>query len=180
MRLTGLAQRTYPVLFKVCPLTMRTQTILLVRDATLFLDIVSDGGERVAIGIWRLTSRTSPPISVHRSTQWRQSCDQLITLLDGYSETLLCNLRTFIEIGDNSGAEMIWSSCITCLACLTALCELVGRTEPTASLAMNALCDRNLERLGHLTEDIRSEEYTYLDLLLGVRTLRRLLGGDID
>ena len=151
---------------------MRTQAILLVRDATLFLDILLDGGECVALGIRRLIGQTSQPISVHKSSQWRQSCDQLITLLDGYSETLLRNLRTFIEIGDNSGAEMIWSSCITCLAYLTALCELVGRTEPTTSLAMNALCDGNLEKLGHLTEDVRLEEYTYLDLLLGVRTLR--------
>lgn len=107
---------------------------------------------------------------MHKSSQWRQSCDQLVTLLGGYSDTLLRNLRVFVEIGDNSGAEMIWSSCIICLAYLTALCELVGRTEPTVSLAMNALCDANLEKLGHLTEDSRSEGYTHLDLLLGVRT----------
>jgi len=82
---------------------------------------------------------------------------------------LLHNLQRFIGIGDNSGAKMIWSSCITCLAYLTALCELVGRMEPTASVAMNALCDSNLEKLGHLTEEMRLEEYTHLDLLLGVR-----------
>ena len=83
---------------------------------------------------------------------------------------LLHNLQGFVEVGDNDGATMIWSSCITCLAHLTALCELIGRTEPTASLAMNALCDSNLEKLGQLTDDMRSEEYTHLDLLLGVRT----------
>lgn len=83
-------------------------------------------------------------------------------------------------MGDNSGTEMIWSSCITCLAYLTALCELVGRTEPTSSLAMNTICDSNLEKLGHLTEDVRSEGYTHLDLLLGVRTRKfsRLLLND--
>ena len=82
---------------------------------------------------------------------------------------LLCNLRRFIEFGDNIGAEIIWSSCITCLAHLSALCELIGRTEPTAGVAANGLCDSNLEKLGHLTEDMRVEECTYLDLLLGVR-----------
>lgn len=66
--------------------------------------------------------------------------------------------------------EIIWSSCITCLAYLTALCELAGRTESAAGLAMNELCDCNLEKLGRLTEDVRTEEYTHLDLLLGVRT----------
>jgi hypothetical protein len=87
---------------------------------------------------------------------------------------LLRNLRRFIEIDDKIGAEIIWSSCITCLVHLSALCEIICRAEPTASLAMNALCDSNLEKLGRLTEDMRVEEYTYLDLLLGVRTVFQL------
>ena len=37
-RLIGLVQRTYPLLLDICPLTMRTQGILLVRDATLVLN----------------------------------------------------------------------------------------------------------------------------------------------
>ena len=37
-RLIGLVQRAYPLLFDVCPLTMRTQGILLVRDATMVLN----------------------------------------------------------------------------------------------------------------------------------------------
>ena len=48
---------------------------------------------------------------------------------------------------------------------------------------MNALCDSSLEKLGHLTEDMRLEEYTYLDLLLGVsarETSLLLLNGDTD
>ena len=64
---------------------------------------------------------------------------------------------------------MIRGSCITCLAYLTALCELAGRTETTADLEMNDLCDSNLEKLGRLTEDMQLGEYTHLDLLLGVR-----------
>jgi len=32
-------QEVYPVLFKICPLTMRTQTILLVRDTVVTLDL---------------------------------------------------------------------------------------------------------------------------------------------
>jgi len=36
--LNDLAQRAYPPLLDICPLTMRTQGILLVRDATLVLD----------------------------------------------------------------------------------------------------------------------------------------------
>ena len=37
-RLIGLVQRAYPLLFDICPLTMRTQGILLVRDATMVLN----------------------------------------------------------------------------------------------------------------------------------------------
>ena len=33
-----MMQRVYPLLFDICPLTMRTQGILLVRDATLVLN----------------------------------------------------------------------------------------------------------------------------------------------
>ena len=38
IRLIRLIQRMYPLLFDICPLTMRTQGILLVRDATLVLN----------------------------------------------------------------------------------------------------------------------------------------------
>lgn len=106
---------------------------------------------------------------VRRPSQWKQSCDQLVTLLDGYTDVLQRNLQRFLGDGDNIGAEIIWSSCIACLAHLSALCELIGRTEPTAS-KMSCLCDSSLEKLGRLTEDMKLEEYTYLDLLLGVRT----------
>ena len=37
-RLIGVVQRSYPLLFDICPLTMRTQGILLVRDATMVLN----------------------------------------------------------------------------------------------------------------------------------------------
>jgi len=44
--LSDLAQGVYPTLFDLCPLTMRTQSILLIRDATLVL--VSHPAERKA------------------------------------------------------------------------------------------------------------------------------------
>lgn len=154
------------MLFKICPLTMRAQAILLVRDAVPLLNVASDDGEYACT--WNIATTQSPP--AHESNRWRRSCDRLIPLLDEYSNTLLRNLQRFIEIGDNTGAEIIWSSCIISLTHLTALCELVGRMDPTAGSEMNRICDCGLEKLGHLTEDVRSEEYTHLDLLLGVRT----------
>ena len=142
------------------------------------LNVSSDDGECASLRqIWSITVQLSWPLLARKSVQWRRSCDGLVALLDDYSNTLLRNLQEFTEIGDNSGVEIIWSSCITCLAYLTALCELAGRTESTAGLAMNELCDCNLGKLGRLTEDVRTEEYTHLDLLLGVRT-REFLGYD--
>ena len=35
----------YPMLFRLCPLTMRTQAILLVRDAVLLLDQLWNSGK---------------------------------------------------------------------------------------------------------------------------------------
>ena len=40
-----LPQQTYPILFKICPLTMRTYGILLVRDAILLLSVLPTDGE---------------------------------------------------------------------------------------------------------------------------------------
>ena len=144
---------------------MRAQAILLVRDAVSLLTVSSEDGEYTST--WNIAATHSP--LAHESSRWRQSCDRLIPLLDEYSNALLRSLQRFIEIGDNTGAEIIWSSCIICLTHLTALCELTGKMDSTASSEMNRVCDCGLEKLGHLTEDVRSEEYTHLDLLLGVR-----------
>jgi len=39
LRVQHSSQEVYPVLFKICPLTMRTQAILLVRDTVITLDL---------------------------------------------------------------------------------------------------------------------------------------------
>jgi len=98
---------------------------------------------------------------------WRQSCDQLASLLDNYSQALLLNLRKFQEFGDKSGAGIIRSSCVSCLAHLAVLCETLCQMEP-AQTELDILCDSALERLSKLAQDMRTEEYTRLDLLLGV------------
>ena len=41
--------------------------------------------------------------------------------------------------------------------------------DPVGSSELRNLCDSALERLGTLTSELRFDEYTYLDLLLGVR-----------
>ena len=68
---------------------------------------------------------------------------------------------------------MLGSSCIACLAHLAMLYEVVGRTSPVARPEMYNLCDSALQRLGTLTSELRFDEYTYLDLLLGVRSSSR-------
>jgi hypothetical protein len=78
-------------------------------------------------------------------------------------------MKRFHELGDNSGAEVIGSSCIACLAHLAILYEAVCRTDPVGSLEPRNLCDSALERLGTLTSEVHFDEYTYYDLLLGVR-----------
>jgi len=44
---------------------------------------------------------------------------------------------------------------------------------PVPGTELDTLCDSALERLGGVTGDMRTEEYTRLDLLLGVRAILR-------
>ena len=96
-------------------------------------------------------------------------CDELVTPLDEYSDALLRNIRRFLEIGDTLGAEIIQRSCVGCLAHLAVLCDLIGRVDPDSKPQMDTVCDSSLERLGCLTQEMGSGNYTYLDLLLRVR-----------
>jgi hypothetical protein len=160
-------QEIYPHLFEICPLTMRTQGILLVKDATLLINhCLTDGGSsRLA------TSQTDPRCFVAgvKPSQWKRTCDKLVTRLDEYSDTLLQNIRRFIEIGDSRGAEIIQSSCAGCLAHLAGLCDLISRLEPNSKPQMDAICDSSLLRLGSLTQGMDFDGYSYLDVLLRVR-----------
>jgi len=83
------------------------------------------------------------------------------------SQDLLDNVKRFREYGDKHGADVLSSSCIACLA-HAILYEVVCRTDPVAG-EIYVLCDLALERLGMLTSELQLDEYTYLDLLLGVR-----------
>jgi len=91
-----------------------------------------------------------------------------VNRLDEYSDTLLRNARTFLQLEDTRGAEIIQRSCIGCLAHLAVLCDLVSHLESDTKLRMDAVCDSSLERLGRLTQEMSFDGYTYLDLLLRV------------
>jgi len=89
--------------------------------------------------------------------------------LEEFSQNLLENIIPFRENGDESGVDIISSSCIACLAHLAVLYEVVARMDPFAEVKMYNLCDSALRRLGMRQSNPRFDEYTYLDLLLGVR-----------
>ena len=163
-------QQAYPILFEICPLTMRTQGILLVRDTTLLLGILPTDGESYAstssVGsIWGGLTLLPPDDTL---ALWRQSFDQISALLDEFSRKLLGNIKRFREYGGTSAADMITSSCIACLAHLAILYEVACRTDPAAR-EMYDVCDSALRKLGVLTSELYLEEYTHFDLLLGVR-----------
>ena len=100
---------------------------------------------------------------------WQRSCDQISISLEEFSQNLLRSMRKFRGYGDKNRADhVISSSCITCLAHLAILYEAVCRTDPVAAETY-ALCDSALQKLGMLTSEFYLDEYTYLDLLLGVR-----------
>ena len=79
------------------------------------------------------------------------------------------NLQRFVEIGDRSGVEIIWTCCVTCLGHLTALSHLISQREPTLRSSMNGLCDLTLNKLGALSREVHVEVHSYFDVLTGVR-----------
>jgi len=113
-----------------------------------------------------------------RPDQWEQMCDGLVTRLDKYSDTLLQNMRTFLQVGDTQGAEIIQSNCVGCLAHLAVLYDLISCSEPNSKPRMDTICDSSLERLSHLTQEMSIEEYTYFDLLLKVRQWPTIFDGE--
>ena len=141
---------------------------MLVRDAVLLLSVPPTDGERYVsapAGSGRGLTLSIPGV---KFGPWRRSCDQILASLEEFSQSLLGNMKRFRECGDKSGADVIGSSCIACLAHLVVLYEVVCRTDP-AAVEMYNLCDSALQRLGILTSELCFDEYTYLDLLLGVR-----------
>ena len=159
-------QETYPHLFEICPLTMRTQGVLLVKDTILLITLCSTDGRSSRLVVYPSRPRL---VTGAKPGQWKEIYDELAVHLDEYSDTLLHNARRFIEVGDSLGAEIIQSSCVGCLAHLAVLCDLVSRLEPDLKPRADAVCDSSLERLGCLTQEMNFNEYTYLDLLLRVR-----------
>jgi hypothetical protein len=86
-----------------------------------------------------------------------------------FSLNLFSNIKRFRELGDKEGADAISSCCIACLAHLAILYEAICRIDPVSGSESYTLCDSALQRLGTLTSELRLDEYTHLDLLLGVR-----------
>ena len=111
----------------------------------------------------------------------RETCNQLIQLLDRYTTTRLQDRHRFLKIGDDVGGTLIAKACIPCLASLAALCHLIGQMEPAATTGdrMDKLCDLALSTLATVTRDTDIEEYTYHDLLLEVHRRFRLLSSTI-
>ena len=147
---------------------MRTQAILLVRDTVVVLGLRPTEGEPCFIHSAAISTNHVLWSQEAQLAFWRRSCDLLVVHLDSYAQALLSNLQRFQELGDKSGAGIIRDSCINCLAHLAILCENLCQMDPTLRTELNTLCDSALERLSERAQDMRTGEYTRLDLLLGV------------
>ena len=93
----------------------------------------------------------------------------MLQSLEELSQKLLDDIKMFRRDGNTSGADVVSSSCIACLAHLAVLYKVISRNDPFAEVKMDSLCDSTLQKLGTLTSELHLDEYTYLDLLLGVR-----------
>jgi hypothetical protein len=93
----------------------------------------------------------------------------MVESLEKFSEKLLDDIKMFRKHGDKNGAEVVSGICIACLAHLAILYDIVSSNDPSAKAEVDGLCDSVLRSLGELTLELHFDEYTYLDLLLGVR-----------
>ena len=100
----------------------------------------------------------------------------MLESLEEFSKKLLDDIKTFRLHGDKSGTDVVSCSCIASLANLALPYEVVSRNGPSSETKVDSLCDSALRRLGTLTSELRVDEYTYLDLLLGVRLTFLLVG----
>ena len=92
-----------------------------------------------------------PPLVAENTNGRREPFHQLALTMDKFSKTLMGSLQRFIEVGDSSGVETIWTCCITCLAHLVALSHLLSQRVPTLRGSMDDLCDLTLAKLGDLS-----------------------------
>ena len=146
---------------------MRTQGILLVKDAILLLRALLAYRSVAHLSQFRLESNLMA--ADVKLGPWRQSCHRALASLEELSQRPLENVKRAREYGDKGGADVISSSSITCLEHLAILYEAVCQTNPAAE-EINGLCDLVLQPLGVLTSELSHlDEYTHLDLLLGVR-----------
>ena len=100
---------------------------------------------------------------------WRILCSNAIRRLQAHTDALQQHLQWFSSVGDKESSDIIRSNCISCLAYLANLYLAIAPTDPSTAAAMERSCDDALSALGRLTEGVVIEEYSYFDLLLGVR-----------
>lgn len=96
-------------------------------------------------------------------------CSGLIGGLQAHTDALQRHLEWFTSIGDRESSDVIRSNCISCLAYLANLYLTIAPTDHPTAPAMERCCDTTLVALGRLTEGMVMEEYSYFDVLLGVR-----------
>ena len=98
-----------------------------------------------------------------------ESCPQLALTLDKFSNALMENLQRFVELGDRSGVETIWTCCVVCLGHLVALSHVTSLREQSSRGSMKDLCDLTPAKLAGLSRGVHVEFYSYLGVLTGVR-----------
>ena len=146
---------------------MRTRGILLIRDAIFVLGIYPTQSKlhMVPSGL----ERDLKVVLAAVLSDWRVLCNKMVCRLRAHTDALQQHLEWFASVGDKESSDVIRSNCISCLAYLANLYLTIAPTDHPTAPAMERCCDDALSTLGRLTEGIVMEEYSYFDLLLGVR-----------
>ena len=146
---------------------MRTRGILLIRDTIFVLGVYPSESK---FGVVRFEQEYGLKFALAAMLKdWRALCSKMIGQLQAHTDALQRHLEWFTSIGDKESSDVIRSNCISCLAYLANLYFTIGPTDHSTAPAMGSCCDATLLAIGRLTEGMAMGEYSYFDLLLGVR-----------
>ena len=146
---------------------MRTRGILLIRDAIFVLGVYPSQSKPHMVQ--SELKRDLKLVLAAMLKDWRAICENMIRRLQAHTDALRHHSEWLASIGDKESSDVIRSNCISCLAYLANLYLTIAPTDHPTAPAMERCCDATLSTLGRLTEAMVMEEYSYFDLLLGVR-----------
>jgi len=141
----------YPILFEICPIALRTRSMLLAKDAS---NLIS----------WFLQET---PLSI----SWSSTCRIFLAHLTGHIASLTEKLADSESMRDRDRSYSLRYSSILSLTTLAQVTYLMDSIPSVAGIPVTNYkrqCAYSLRRVVSLVEELTPEEFKFLDMFLGI------------